>query len=270
MIKRYHEAPMSVFHEVQERTDGDYALVHLMSNILYRETFLEAISRGRDVILDNSIFELGTAFNAEAFNNWVQILKPRYYIVPDCWRDGPKTIRMFNDYVEQYGGPIEGRVGVAQGKTFQEVAATYRALAPRCEMIAFNFDFSEFYYAVTGNRDTDRRVAMSEGRMIMLKLLDDAGIIDHTKSHHLLGCGVPQEIKVANTFDWITSIDTCHPIMSGMTGYRYDAQDGMTAKCEFKMCDYMFENLNDTQRALIDYNLAVIENWLQVKRSAVL
>ena len=94
MIKRFHEAPMSIFTEVQAVTDGDYCLVHLLpKNRLYRCKFKEAIERGREVILDNSVFELGTHFDMGEFAYWVNEMKPTYYILPDVLNDGKATIQ---------------------------------------------------------------------------------------------------------------------------------------------------------------------------------
>lgn len=269
MLSRYHEAPLCIFDEVQKRTDGDYALVHLFeTDELYYSKFEQAVRKGRDVILDNSLFELhesGRKFDAKKFINWVDTLKPRYYIVPDSWRDGRETIRMFKDFIEIYPRPIEGRIGVAQGKTFAEVAATYEQLEPYCEVIAFNFDFSDFWYSSNyGKKETNTsdRQAMTLGRMLMMHYLDAHKVINHDKKHHLLGCGVPQEIRCAKHFPWITSIDTCHPIMTGMTGYRY-SEAGFNPKCEFKMCDHMHDELSEHQKQLIRHNLSIIENWLK-------
>ena len=62
MIKNFHEAPKSLFKHVQAVTSGDYALVHLFEeDPEYLQLFEEAVKSGREVILDNSIFELGEA-----------------------------------------------------------------------------------------------------------------------------------------------------------------------------------------------------------------
>ena len=69
MIKIAHEAPKSIFNEMQNFTDYDYALVHLLEeDEEYLKLFEEAILKGREVILDNSIFELEEAFEAEKFH----------------------------------------------------------------------------------------------------------------------------------------------------------------------------------------------------------
>ena len=49
---------------------------------------------GREVLLDNSIFELGEAFDSDKFAKYVEELKPSYYIVPDVLR------RWLSNYVE--------------------------------------------------------------------------------------------------------------------------------------------------------------------------
>jgi len=83
-MKTFHEAPISIFNEVQQLTDGDYALVHLFEeNDEYYNLFVDALKKGRTVILDNSIFELGSAFDTEKYIEWINKLKPTYYIIPD-------------------------------------------------------------------------------------------------------------------------------------------------------------------------------------------
>ena len=77
MIKIAHEAPKSIFEDVQSLTDYDYALVHLLEeDEQYLRQFEKAIKKGREVILDNSIFELEEAFDAEKFAYWVKRIRP--------------------------------------------------------------------------------------------------------------------------------------------------------------------------------------------------
>src|SRR6056300_1836576 len=98
MIKIGHERPKSIFNKVQDYTDYDYALVHLFEeDEEYFRLFEEAMLNGREVILDNSIFELEEAFDADKFNNWVNYLKPTWYIVPDALEDANKTIAQMED-----------------------------------------------------------------------------------------------------------------------------------------------------------------------------
>ena len=69
MIKIAHESPKGIFKEVQKFTDYDYALVHLFEEDKeYWNQFKEAALKGREIILDNSIFELEEAFDAKKFD----------------------------------------------------------------------------------------------------------------------------------------------------------------------------------------------------------
>ena len=63
-----HESPISMLEKSRDYNDYDYALVHLFeSHPKYYDFFKESLLMDRDVLLDNSIFELGEAFdNAKA------------------------------------------------------------------------------------------------------------------------------------------------------------------------------------------------------------
>ncbi len=72
-IKIAHESPVELFYYIQSKTDYDYCLVHLLEeNETYKELFVQACKE-REVILDNSIFELGEAFDMKKFFDWVDI-----------------------------------------------------------------------------------------------------------------------------------------------------------------------------------------------------
>jgi hypothetical protein len=117
-IKIAHEAPKSIFHEVEKVTDYSYALVHLFEeDPEYLKLFQDALANGREVILDNSIFELEEAFDAVKFAQWVQELKPTWYIVPDALEDVKKTIQQMTEWNYKYKNLPGKKIGVVQGKT---------------------------------------------------------------------------------------------------------------------------------------------------------
>ena len=122
MIRIAHEAPLDIFEEVQRFTDYDYALVHLLEeNPRYRDTFERAIKKGREVILDNSIFELEEAFDADRFSYWVNELKPTWYIVPDALEDAEKTMYQMGEWNADHTNLPGKKIGVVQGKTYEEI-----------------------------------------------------------------------------------------------------------------------------------------------------
>lgn len=271
MIKRYHEAPLSIFKEVQKMSDGDYALVHLFeTNPQYFKVFKEAVASGRDVILDNSIFELGKAFDGERFAYWIEQLQPTWYIVPDCWKNGRETTMMFEDFINQYSDLPGKRIGVAQGWTIAEVAGCYADIEPHCDMIAFNLDFSSVFYDSILPKESRLYkthlvpycVAMSIGRYMVLSTLRQFGLINESKPHHLLGCGVPQEVQwYPKTWTWIRSIDTSNPVIAGMMDWRYNPIYGIDKKHSMKLCDHVDDQVDLKTLNQIVENIGFMKEW---------
>jgi hypothetical protein len=222
-IRIAHEAPIDIFDEVQRLTDYDYALVHLLEqNSRYRDTFERAVKKGREIILDNSIFELEEAFEADRFAMWVERLKPTWYIVPDALENAEKTMQQMADWFKNYSNISGKSIGVVQGKTYQEIKDCYRAideLSP-CDMIAISFDYSYYSDSVP---HPNKYVSWMLGRVKLLGDLVRDGIINKNKPHHLLGSSLYWEgqfYKHAD-YNWIYSMDTSNPVVYGMKEGEY-------------------------------------------------
>lgn len=266
MIKRFHEAPLDIFDKVQKVTEGDYALVHLFKdNPDYFEKFKLAIKKGREVILDNSLFELRETFDSEEYVHWIKELEPTYAIVPDSWKNGEETARMFFEFLNKY--PKETLpcklIGVAQGNTLEEVAACYKAIEPYCDKIAFNFDFSS--YSELPIKGSPLRLRMSIGRYKMLNDLYNKGIINTEKPHHLLGTGVPQECLWYNkNWTWIDSVDTCNPVIEGIYGVMYDEKlPGMLTKNHTKVCDIIHRPTSKEEEKRVMFNIKQMKYYCE-------
>lgn len=251
MIKRFHEAPKQIFDDVQYVTDGDYALVNLFAeDHEYYQLFEDAVAKGREVILDNGVFELGKAWNAEDFAGWVEQLRPTWYIVPDVLEDGEATIDSFFRFTNTYKG-LHGKViGVAQGKDYNDLVNCYKTIEPFCNMVAIGFDYSWFQDKLMTN--SPEKNAMI-GRRALLSRLEYEDIVNKNKPHHLLGVMLPQEVKFYHEargwFDWIYSIDTSNPVVHGLKGIRY-TEDGLGFKEKQKL--YTMINASVSPRQLCD------------------
>lgn len=260
-MKRFHEAPLDIFEDVQKMTDGDYCLVHLLSNERYYKKFKKAVKDGREVILDNSLFELRTAWNGDEYVNWIKKLKPTYCIVPDSWHNSKETIKMFNEFDKKYNlKKLPCKIaGVVQGETFEEIKQTYEAIKDRCDLLCFNFDAS--WYADIPTKHISNRIAMSVGRYNLIRDLFESGVIDVNKKHHLLGVGVPAEASWYSNMPFVYSIDTCSPVVEGMMMRRYDKEFGTILKTPVKLCDLVNEKINESQKEIIQYNINVMKNF---------
>ena len=252
MIKIAHESPKSIFSEVQKFTDYDYALVHLFEeDEEYLKQFKNAIANGREVILDNSIFELEEAFDAIKFNKWVNEIKPTWYIVPDALEDADKTCDQMEDWNNKgYGYEHSGKIGVVQGKTYDEIVDCYNYMnkVADVDMIAISFDYS---YYTKSCPHPNKYVSWMLGRVKLLGDLRRDGVINVLKPHHLLGCGLPQEFAFYKNsdYDWIYSLDTSNPVVHGIKGIPYGA-DGLWDKERQKLHELINSDIEDTNLIL--------------------
>ena len=252
MIKIAHEAPLSIMKKVRERTDFCYALVHLFEeNLEYLQFFKESLLLGREVILDNSIFELGEAFDSERFAYWIKELKPTKYIIPDVLEDGEKTVNNLILWIEQYKDLPGRKMGVVQGKTYEDLVNCYLEIDKYCDEIAISFNYSYYENLVnSGNKLYD----WCRGRQLFIDMLVEDGFINHKKSHHLLGASIPGEFSYYNKYDFIHSLDTSNPIIHGIRNIRY-REWGLDTKESVKLFELINIELTEEQEDDIDYNI---------------
>ena len=266
MIKRYHEAPIDIFNAVQELTDGDYALVHLFEDELigedYYKCFERAVEDGREVILDNSVFELGQAFDEERYVGWIKKLKPTWYVIPDVLEDGPATWQRACGFLNRHPDLPGKSIGVVQGRSYVEMVECYEKMHDLVDMVAFSFDLSTY-------ADHIRKVvkyplsdleATCMGRATILARMVDEGVIDIEKPHHLLGVSLPQEMIAYRKCSWVTSVDTSNPIMHGLAGIFY-SPTGLNTKVPTKMCTLMGNKVTPSEWFAIQHNISKFEEF---------
>jgi len=220
-IRIAHEAPKSIFKEVEEVTDFSYALVHLFEeDFEYYKLFEDALAKGREVILDNSIFELEEAFDADKFAYWVNRLKPTWYIVPDALEDPFKTCSQMAEWNTKYRDLPGKQIGVVQGKTYEQIKTCYEYMdkIANVDMIAISFDYS---YYTESFPHPNKLVSWAMGRVKLLGDLVRDGIINENKPHHLLGVSLYWEGNFYKEYPWIYSIDTSNPIVFAAKGIAY-------------------------------------------------
>ena len=248
-----HESPISILEKSQLYNSYDYALVHLFeTHPEYYDYFKNSIKLGREVLLDNSIFELGESFDSDKFAKYVKELKPTYYIVPDVLEDGYKTIESFNKFVSKYPDLNGLKIGAVQGKTYDEIVDCYNYMSENADYIAISFDYS--YYIVTG-RGRTKLERWCDGRRRLIQQLKDDGIWNKYKPHHLLGCSLAKEFKYYRGDNSIRSVDTSNPIVAGIKELRYNGNLGLNEKPSIKLADLIDHEVTDTEMENIYYNI---------------
>ena len=265
MIKISHECPLQVLRESYLFNDYDYCLVHLTnSNWKYKNYYVRSVKKGRDVLLDNSIFELGKSFDPKRFVKKILQLQPTQYIVPDVLDDGNGTIVKFQEFNNitsniKLGGV---KIGVVQGKTYEEIKKCYDFMSKNADKIAISFNMEYFLENEKGDCDLDK---FATGRPNLIKKLQDEGIWNKQKPHHLLGCALYEEFsknrELYNT-SFIESIDTSNPVVAGIFGLKYDGVRGLKEKPSIKLCDLINEKLSKKQIDTIMYNICMFREGL--------
>ena len=264
-----HESPISILEESKSYNDYDYALVHLFeTQPEYLKFFKRSIAAGREVLLDNSIFELGEAFNPVKYVKYAEELNPTFLIVPDVLEDAKATMSSWNkfhlnynlkDYTSAY------TIGVVQGKTYQDIVDCYKFMSDNADYIAISFDYTWYNKIAYSSRPgrlghLDRWCA---GRPYLINRLVEDGIWDNTKPHHLLGASLAREFKayvpIAKELN-IRSIDTSNPVVAGLLGYRYMANEGMNHKPSQLLADSIAAKVDEDQMEDIIFNTKQFKN----------
>lgn len=272
----YHESPLDIFDDVQKATGGDYFLVHLFeTNPAYKEKAKEAVAKGREVILDNSIFELGEAFDMAKFAAEVIDLRPTWYIVPDVLENGPLTGHNFLTWIFQYKSLVDRytngeshMMATVQGRDFDEIATCYKLFDKMgVQRIGIPFDLS--YYCKT-HPDPNHLISWSKGRPALLKALEENGVLNRNKEHHLLGCACAGEgyTYSQDKRDWyyITSVDTSSPVVRGLQGQGYpDKTWGNVDKPDTKLYTLMDDKVSPAARKVVLDNIKTFSSiWNSV------
>ena len=275
-----HEAPLKIMRRVRELTDYCYCLVHLLEeNEEYRNFFFESKKLGRKIILDNSLYELGEAYNHDKFINWLYELEPDEYIIPDVFQDYKANIKSFEEFLVKFdSGTFRGKsIGVIQGKNYQELKDSYLFMSEHADKIAISFGYDYFWQQalegwdinvyneiVTSPLNNAKRVkevwkptAYSVFRPMLLKQFVDEGVINYTKPHHLLGCGLPSEFLnySGDLYSFIETIDTSHPVLMGCNNKNYEQAANLEHKISEKMVDIFEKDISETQLECVEENI---------------
>ena len=247
-MKVSHETPLCLLEDSKKFNDYDYCLPHLLDEEpAYLDYFLKAKAEGRYVIMDNSLHELGEAYNHDRLLHWIHEIQPNEFIVPDVWENMVESVQnaeIWSDYV--FPKCVE-KVAVVQATTIHEAATCYQTYKDLgYNKIAFSYG-ANYYNDVVPHPNKDLGKAL--GRLSVISALLETKVIHQSDRIHLLGCSVPQEFGWYRGFECIESIDTSNPVMAALEGISY-SNAGLDKKPTANMNDY-FYMLNDQ----VDYDL---------------
>lgn len=261
-----HESPIELFEQSLNYNDYQYCLVHLMEeNEQYKDWFMNVHTRfGVDVLLDNSIFELGESFDPEKYVEWVEKINPNFYIIPDVLEDAPATMGKWEEWHSNGHDTVTKalRIGVVQGKDWNDLVECYRFMSHEADYIAISFDYSYYQHTGVGYTKLER---WCTGRQRFIKQLIDEGIWNWSKPHHLLGCSLAKEFRyyVDNGVTNIRSCDTSNPIVAALKGLKYNSDQGLVEKPSTMLCDLINAKVDPDTNELVHYNTAMFKSILR-------
>jgi len=255
-----HESPISLLDQSLQYNDYCYALVHLFDQYPEYYNFFKNAKDIHDkkVYLDNSIFELGTSFEPKQYSKWIEQLEPNIYIVPDTLEDSNSTIKQYHDFIQEFSGLPGKRMGVVQGKTYDELVRCYSFMSEYSDMVAISFDYSYYLSTGIGNTKLER---YCNGRKKFIQDLINENRWNWDKPVHLLGCSLAREFSYYcdNNIHNIKTCDTSNPVVAAMFNLKYNDTWGLDEKPSQKLADMLEANLDDTQLEVLNYNLSMFK-----------
>jgi len=252
MPKISHEVPKTLLTSSSRFNDYDYCLPHLLDqDEEYKQYFIDARNRNRYVIMDNSLHELGEAYDYDRLRYWVNELKPNEFIVPDVWMQCAETAAQAK-YWKQFKYPKKTKlIAVIQGENKNQ--------AYLCANLLQNLGYEKLCvsYGATWYNDffphSNPDMGKALGRIRFVQGLLKLDQLKDTK-FHLLGCSIPQEFGWYDNHPQIDSIDTSNPIMAGIDKKDYTEQ-GLTSKPQANMNNHFLKELNDNTEMSICKNI---------------
>ena len=238
MIKISHETPLCLLEDSKHFNDYDYCLPHLLDEEKgYEKYFRQVKKEGRYIIMDNSLHELGEAYNNERLMYWINELEPDEFIVPDVWENRDASVENAKEWSKIILPKNTTKVAVVQATTIHEASTCYQTYKDLgYQKIAFSYGAS-YYNDIVPHPNTD--IGKALGRLSIISALYKTKVISQNDRIHLLGCAVPQEFGWYKGYDCIESIDTSNPVMAALEGTRYNLS-GLDKKPKANMNDYFY------------------------------
>jgi len=251
-VKVSHEVPLQLLGLSETFNDYDYCLPHLLDKYpKYEAYFRQAKEKGRYIIMDNSLHELGEAYDTSRLLHWVSELEPNEFIVPDVWENATYSVRNAKLWASIEVPDNTTKVAVVQGKSYSDFVNSYQSYKWfGYQKISFSYGASWFEECF---KHPNPYVAKMMGRLKTITNLYKDKLISDMDRVHLLGCNLPQEYLYYKDFKFIESIDTSNPVIHGLKGIRY-SEGGLLHKDKEKIDEDFTREITPKQIEDILYN----------------
>jgi hypothetical protein len=258
-MKVSHEVPICLLEDSLDFNDYQYCLPHLLDQDEdYKNFFYKVKREGVYIIMDNSLHELGHAYDRSRLIHWINELKPNEFIVPDVWQETNASIVSAREWINIELPNEVTKVAVVQATNYTDAAVCYQIYKDLgYKKIAFSYG-AEYY--LNHSNHPNKNLAKALGRIEVVSRMYNMGLIKSNDKVHLLGCQVPQEFSWYKGMNFIETIDTSNPIMATLDGIQY-SRNGLTEKPKSNMNDNFYTT--DLDYNLLDWNLRMFRKLLK-------
>jgi len=260
-MKISHEVPICLLEDSLWFNDYQYCLPHLLDQSEeYKDFFIKAKQNGVYIIMDNSLHELGYAYDSERLLYWINELKPNEFIVPDVWQDRQGSIKNAREWSKiELPGEVT-KVAVVQAINLMEAMACYQDYRDLgYTKIAFSYG-ADYYKELSNHPNPD--LAKALGRIYMISHLYKIKLIQDDHRVHLLGCASPFEFSLYKNTKYIESIDTSNPIMATLDGIKYNNSLSINKPIS-NMNDNFYITPDKIDYELLNYNIEMFRKFIE-------
>jgi hypothetical protein len=261
MYKISHELPINMLSRSFEINDYEYCLPHLLDQSeIYKNHFEKAKETGSYIIMDNSLHELGEAYDTERLLHWVDHLEPDEFIVPDVWQNKNQTLVNAKKWLKIDLPENTTKVAVVQANNYAEAYQCYHILKNHHGYQKIAISYGADWYADEFPHPNPL-VGKMMGRIMTVSKMYNSGLISDNDRVHLLGCALPQEFGYYADFPFIESIDTSNPIIHGLEGVKYNSV-GLLTKSSTKIDKMGLTPLDQEKLFNINHNLIQFKKFV--------
>ena len=257
-------APLSMMSALCPLGDIELVLGNMLRDSRYLDYYSSARDRGRSLILDNGVMELGYALSSSEMFDLVDLLRPSFVTPPEVLHDGPETMKLTTQFIadldRRSNADSIGVLGVAHGCTMKEWTESFDALAsnPRIARIGIPYDVP---FAVPGEREWDDQLQQWANRRVLLTDLVSQRHANKVKDVHLLGLAHPIELVTQSRHAFIRSHDSSWPVMAATREISYD--ETLAVKASEKPFIQWGIPWNAGQAKLAAHNIAITKRVIK-------
>lgn len=257
-MKISHEVFKCLLKKSSKFNDFEYALAPLvLNNLEYQKFYLKQSLKGREVWLDNGVYELGKSLDIGSILKAGKLIEATHIIIPDVLQNSKETINNYEKFKNKIIKSNFKVIVCVQGETEKDLKECYEYFAKEEDIDVVALPFAiKCYDKFIGSSDV-RRFTFT--RQVFIDRLIQEGKINYNKKHHLLGCVDPIEFerysKNKTRYWFLNSLDTSSPIISGYFLQKI-TKKGLEGKKNSMLLMENFENkISNKQKKYIFKNI---------------